>query len=265
MLAHPAAAGPSIGRLEALSAAGGLAYWSNDYPATRAAYVERLALAEAIGDDREKAEAHYDLAFVGVVERDIPLMRGEAEQAFAMHSALGDVAGIARSRQLLVLSHFIAGETDEALRLEEENLAAFQSTQSWYRVADSLMLISAIEWRAGRADIAIERARAALRSMPERVGGSTLGALGVLAVIQGEQGDAEVGAHLTGAILAIQEESGEALAPVTVLGLPHPRDVVVARLGSEEADRLMAEGRRLSVDEAIALALGEESVAPANA
>lgn len=92
--------------------------------------------------------------------------------------------------------------------------------------------------------------------MPERVGGSTIGALGVIALVQAESGDAELAARLTGAIQAIQAETGEALPSVTVLHLPHPADAVRARLGAETAERLMAEGARLSADEAVELALG---------
>ena len=119
------------------------------------------------------------------------------------------------------------------------------------------MLLGAIARLDGRPADALESAREALRSLPERVGGSTIGALGVIAVVEGESGDAERAARLAGAILAIQAETGEALAPVTVLHLPHPTDVVRERLGPEEAERLMTEGRSMSPEEAIALALGE--------
>jgi predicted ATPase/class 3 adenylate cyclase len=257
LLAHPSAAGDSIGRVQALAAAGGLAYWSVDYEATRSAYEERLAIAERLGDRHGLAEAHYDLSFVGVVNNDVELLRREATQAVDLFTEVGDRPGVVRSRQALVVGHFLAGDAAEARRLEEENLVAFRSTQSWYRIADSMMLIGAIERSDGRPEQAIESAREALRLMPERVGGSTLGALGVIALVQAESGDVEIAARLTGAIRAIQAETGEALAPVTVLHLPHPADAVRARLGEAEAERLMAEGAKLSPDEAIALALGE--------
>ena len=258
LLAHSAAAGLSVGRIEALAAAGGLAYWSMDYPAVRQAYEERLALAVEMGDRRQLAEAHYDLGFVGVVDQNVDLIRDEAEQALAIFTDLGDRHGVIRSRQSLVLAHFLAGDSGTARALEERNLADFRATQSWYRIADSLMLIASIERLDGQPAVAIERAREALRSMPDRVGGSTIGALGVIAVVEGESGDGEVAARLTGAIRAIQAETGEALAPVTVLHLPHPVDVVRARLGEAEADRLMAEGAKLTTDEAIELALGTD-------
>jgi len=260
LLAHPAARGDSVGRLEALSAAGGLAYWSNDYPATRSAYEERLALAERLGDRRQIAEAHYDLSFVGIVEDDLDLVRSEAGQAVTLFEEVGFRPGVLRARQSLVVANFLGGDAKAARSLEEQNLAEFRATQSWYRVADSLMLIAAIERLDGRPKEAIESGRAALRTMPERVGGSTIGALGVIAVVQGESGDARLAARLAGAIGAIQAETGEALAPVNVLHLPHPIGVVRGRLGDAEAERLMAEGAALSIDEAVALALDDAAI-----
>ena len=257
LLAHPNAAEDSIGRMRGLAALGGLAYWSTDYPTTRRAYVERLALAERIADPRELAEAHYDLSFVGVVEKDLELHRKEAELALAGFTALDDRPGIIRARQALVLAEYLGGNPVAARELEMWNLADFRSTQSWYRVADSLMLLSALERSSGRYDVALATARDALRTMPERVGGSTLGALGVIAIVQGESGDVELAARLTGAIAAIQSETGEALAPVSVLHLPHPETVVRGRLAGDVADRLIAEGRLLTPEEAIALALGD--------
>jgi predicted ATPase/class 3 adenylate cyclase len=260
LLAHPAAAGDTAGRVAGLAAAGGLAYWSTDYVATRSAYEERLAIAERLGDRRSLAEAHYDLGFVGQVEKDVALLRREAEQAVRLFEELGDQPGLIRSRQALILAHFLAGDATAALALEEQNLAAFRRTQASYRIADGLMLLAAIHRLAGDPDQARARAREALRAMSERIGGSTIGALGIVAIVEGESGDAQLAARLTGAIQAIQTETGEALAPVAVLHLPDPAEVVRARLGAEAADRLIAEGRRLSPDEAIRLGLGGSEV-----
>ena len=256
LLAHPEAAGDSIGRLEALAAAGGLAYWAMDYPATRALYVERLALAERIGDLRMLAEAHFDLSFVGMVERNLELLRTEAQAAVAGFESIGDRVGLVRARQTLVLGHYLAGDDEAARELEEANLAEFRASQSWYRLADSLMLLGAIHRHRGDPVAALASAREGLRTTPERIGGSTIGALGVIAVVEAESGDAEVGARLAGAIRAIRSVTGEALASVSVLHLPEPEDAVRARLGPELAERLMAEGESLAPEEAIRLALG---------
>ncbi len=270
LLAHPSGQGRTLGRLQALAAAGGLAYWSMDYPATRAAYVERLEIAERLGEPHEIADAHFDLAFVGVVERDLALIEREARQAVEMFEALGDEAAAVRSRQPLVVGYVFAGDAASALALEEQNLAVFRRTQAAYRISDSLMLLSAIHRQAGDVDAARSRAREAIASMPQHVGGSTIGALGVLAIVEAESGDPVLAGHLVGAIQAIQAETGEALAPVSVLHLPDPADLLRERLGDDAAEGLIAEGRELRPEQAIALVLtgaagGSSSGAPVSA
>ena len=112
-------------RLAALAGQGSLAYWSQDFVLTRRAYEERLAIAETLGDPHGLAEAHYDIAFVGMVEQDLDFLRRESELALAMFERLGDQAGIIRARQAAVLAHYLAGDHETARRMEEQNLADF--------------------------------------------------------------------------------------------------------------------------------------------
>jgi non-specific serine/threonine protein kinase len=257
LLAHPASAGDQVARMGALAALGGLAYWSSDRPAIRAAYEERLAIAERLGDRAQLAEAHYDYGFVGMVEQDPELLRSESEGALALFEEIGNMAGIVKTRQVLVLAHLLSGEFDAAQELEERNLADFERTQSWYRIADSRMLLGAILWRKGKFAEALASARTAVRTLPELVGGSTIAALAVIALAQADLGEVELATRLIGAVRAIQAATGEALAPVQVLHLPDPEDVVRARLEPARAEELLAEGRAMEVAQVRLLALGE--------
>jgi hypothetical protein len=256
VLSHGSARSDSLGRAEALSAAGGLAYWSMDYVATRAAYTERLAVAEQLGDPKQLAEAHYDLGFLGMVDHDPGVVRREEQLALELFESIGDTPGAIRARQALTVAHFLTGDHATALALEEQNQAEFRRSGSWYRIADSLVLQAAIHRAAGHPDAAIAKAREGIRAMARHVGGATLGALAVIAVVHAESGDAVVAAHLAGAIRAIRVETGEALASVSVLHLPDPADAVSARLGEVDAEALMAEGATLTMDDAVALGLG---------
>ena len=100
-----------------------------DFVLTRRAYEERLAIAETLGDPHGLAEAHYDIAFVGMVEQDLDFLRRESELALAMFERLGDQAGIIRARQAAVLAHYLAGDHETARRMEEQNLADFRDTR----------------------------------------------------------------------------------------------------------------------------------------
>lgn len=247
-------------RLMALAGQGSLAYWSTDYGLTRRAYEERLAIAERLGDPRALAEAHYDIAFVGMVEKDVAFLRRESELALAMYEELGDQPGTIRARQAAVLAHVLEGDFATAQRMEEQNLADFRRTQAWYRASDSMLLLGAILRGAGDPAGALANVRDGIRQLKGRVGGTTVGALGTIAVLLAESGDeaeAERAARMAGAIRAAQAETGEAIPSVSVLHLPEPGDAVRDRLGPERAEALMAEGAKLSIDEAIELALVE--------
>ena len=261
LLDHPAAAADSSQRIDGLAALGGLAYWASDRPVVRAAYEERLALAERLGDPARLAEARYDYGFVGMLEQDLALLREQSEQALALFEQLGDRSGVSKTRQVLVLAHLLAGEYDVAQDLEERNLADFERTQAWYRISDSRMLLAAILWRKGAADAALASARAAIRALQDPVGGSTIASLAVVALALVDLGDTETAARLTGAIRAVQAATGEALASVQVLHLPDPEDVVRARLDAARADALLADGAELGIARARVLALGDEVAA----
>ncbi len=259
LLAADRGSDPSA-RLAALAGQGGLAYWSADYVLTRNAYVERLEIAETLGDPHGLAEAHYDLAFVGMVEKDLGLLRRESELALEMFEALGDRTATIRARQAAVLAYVLAGDYETARVMEQQNLADFRSTQAWFRAADSMLLLGAIHRGAGDPVAALRSAREGIRMLGQRVGGTTLGALGTIAVLLAETGDeaeAERAARVAGAIRAAQAETGEAIPSVSVLHLPEPGEAVRARLGPVRAEPLMAEGAKLSIEEAMELALVE--------
>jgi predicted ATPase/class 3 adenylate cyclase len=247
-------------RLAARAGQGSLAYWSTDHVLTRRAYEERLVIAQRLGDPLQIAEAHYDLAFVGMVEKDLDFLRQESESALAMFEQLGNQAAAIRARQAAVLAHVLAGDYETARVMEELNLADFRRTQAWFRAADSMLLLGAIHRGAGDPAAALASVRSGIRLVPGRVGGTTLGALGTIAVLlaeTGDEGEAERAARVAGAIRAAQAETGEAIPSVSVLHLPEPGDAVRERLGAERATALMADGAKLSIEEAIELALVE--------
>ena len=64
------AAAPGRLRARALGALGGIAYWQNDYPPTRAAYEEAVGIAREVGDPGLLAATLLDLSFVPGLERE---------------------------------------------------------------------------------------------------------------------------------------------------------------------------------------------------
>jgi predicted ATPase/class 3 adenylate cyclase len=254
LLAHPTVQADSAIRVRALSAAGGLAYWSQQFERAWSRYEEGLAVAERLGDRALIANAEYELGFRYVVERDIAGLRRHEERALALYAELGDEGAAARASQALVLGTFLGGDRNAARELETANLESFRRSGSWYRTADSHTLLAAIEYLNGDQGAARAHVRQALAIVgPRGTATPTIGALGVAALTAMASGDLETGARLAGASAGLAVRAEVANAMILVLHLPDPVAVARERLG-DAADALVAEGEALSFGAAIELA-----------
>jgi tetratricopeptide (TPR) repeat protein len=249
-------------RIAGLAAVGGLAYWTKDFATANAAYAERLSLAESTADPLLIADAHYDLGFMGMIAQDGALLREHEQKALDLYVAAGHEEAAVRARQALVLSVFLAGDYDRARELELQNLESFRRTGSLFQIADSSTLLSAVHWREGDIAGAWHWATEGLGFF-SRIESATgvARALGMAAIILLGEGQAELGARVTGAVYRLAREQGVMIAPVEVLHLPDPGQLAVEQLGAERAAALMAEGDAMAltdvqaaVDEAAASA-----------
>jgi predicted ATPase/class 3 adenylate cyclase len=251
ILAHP----PVDARLEALllTAEGGLAYWADDFDAAGRSYEERLRVAESLGDDNERAEAHYDLGFIAMVRGEADALQDHEQQAFDLFTKVGNRNGILRARQALGLAVFLGGDYRGALELEAQNLAEFQAAGAGYQIADSMTFHAGVYFRAGDPATSWGFVTEGLRWFAENTNVSGIArALGMAAIVLCTYGDAELGARAAGATYQIVREKGVMLAPVKVLHLPEPRDLAIERLGEARATELMEDGAATPVEEVIA-------------
>jgi predicted ATPase/class 3 adenylate cyclase len=259
LLARPFAVDPRI-RIAGLAAAGGLAYWMDDVGAARAAYDERFALAESTGDDGLVADAHYDLGFLSMLDKDEERLRYHEERALELYLASGRDDAAIRARQALVLAVYLGGDYETARVLEAENLAAFERRGSLSEVADSATLMSAILFRLGEPELAWDRMLQGLRMFDaNKLSSGVARNLVMAAIIQLVHGDPVLGTRLAGAVAELARRDHVMLAPVKVLHLPDPAEVAVERLGSDRAQELLALGAALPLEIAIDEALRAEA------
>ncbi|HJP90056.1 MAG TPA: adenylate/guanylate cyclase domain-containing protein [Candidatus Limnocylindrales bacterium] len=236
-------------RIAALEAEGGLAYWSDDVPAAQAAYDERLALAEQLGDKLLIADAHYDLGFMSVIGNDPPKLRDHEQLAYDLYESLGDERNMQRTRQALALAFFLTGEYTHALELEEVNLAAFRAAKSDYQIADSMTFHAGAFFRLGKPRESWEYVVEGLRWFAEHDNASGLArAIGMAAIVLLDYGDVEFGTRVTGATMQLVREKSVLLAPVKVLHLPDPTETAIAKLGEARARELLDEGAATPIE-----------------
>ncbi|HEY3072086.1 MAG TPA: adenylate/guanylate cyclase domain-containing protein, partial [Candidatus Limnocylindrales bacterium] len=235
-------------RLAALSADGGLAYWMEDFEGARVAYEERLELAEATGDPRLMADATYDIGFLFAVSEDPEQLRRYETRSLELYRSLGDDAGVLRAEQALVLGAFLDGEYAAARNVSEGHLAKFRERGSSFQVADTLTLLSGIDFQMGNPVGSWRRVTEGLSIFAERDAASGIArALGMAALLQVRYGDAELGARIVGATLELQRQKNVMIAPTRVLHLPEPAVLATDRLGRERAEALFEEGAALPV------------------
>ena len=246
------AAGDVRLQIAALAAAGGLAYWADDFVEARRAYEERLVLAEQTGDPVLRADAHYDLGFMFMIAGDAAGLQEHEQHALDLYTAASQEHGVLLARQALVLGVFLSGDSRRALVLEAENLAAFRAAGSEYQIADSMTFHAGVYHTAGDPTTAWGFVMEGLRWFADNDNQSGIArALGMAAIVQLTHGDAELGARAAGATYRIVEEKGVMLAPVKVLHLRDPRELAVERLGEARARELMAAGADTPVEDII--------------
>ena len=241
-------------RLAALSAHGGLAYWMEDFESARSAYEERLELAEMTGDARLIADATYDIGFLFAVSGEPEKLRSYETRSIELYRSLGDDGGVDRAEQALVLAAFLDGEYAAAKSISEKHLAKFRERNSHFQIADTLTLLSGVEFALENPAMSWRRVQEGLAIFSERDAASGIArALGMAGLLQVRYGDPELGARIVGATLELQRQKNVMIAPTRVLHLPEPAVDATEKLGAERAEALFAEGAALPIHDVIDL------------
>jgi predicted ATPase/class 3 adenylate cyclase len=244
----------------ALEAAGGIAYWQGDVAATKVWYTRCLEVRRALGDESEIANACYNLSFAAWMDQadlsEAERLSSVLDEAAEIYRRLGDKEGLAKSLWAQAdLSYFIKKDLERARALSNEGLAFFRETKDEFGLGWSLHQAGSLNIKARRLDDARRELEEGLALFAKAgdVSGITL-FLGDFARLAAASGDVLRGVRLSGAAAALQRKSGTDLAAIIndlegkVDSSRHP--------STKEAAAAWAEGQALSVDEAVAHALG---------
>ena len=246
---------PSPARARALNEAAAMAALNGDYATARLRAEESLGLRE-LHDERGMAYARFMLGFAAVeggdfeaaiepLEESLRLFEdlrdehhwdivafnlawaldevGERERARTLHEdalrrarAAGATRAIVFHSELLAFGFRREGRTAEALAILRESLVLSRSLEDPVVLADQLRACASALAAAAQVEVAVR----------------------LMALVMREYED--LGLHLPAYVVKSREEM---------------LDVVRARLDDDAVDRLWSEGRRLTVDEAVSLAL----------
>jgi predicted ATPase/class 3 adenylate cyclase len=257
ILALPDTAQHPEALLQALDAAGGIAYWQADLERALAWYRQEAEVARQLGDAKAEAESLYNQAMSIAIDTDqAPHAIELAEEARQRFRELGDRHG--EGRAIWAITN--AGVFDR----DPGQLAAqaVQAVEIFREVGDSFMLAWALYTKA-LMDVQLHRVEDARRELVEAVeifrtthdlSGYAL-VLDSFATLEWQEGNRDLAMRIAGGAAALQDLSGVGLAQ---------RNREVTQFFPEEllkeaplADAY-AEGQKLTPEQAIRLALHQD-------
>jgi predicted ATPase/class 3 adenylate cyclase len=244
---HPEARGA------ALEAAGGIAYWQGDILAARAWYAEALELARAAGDEAAIANAIYNMTFTFEMEHeDMVASRALAEEAVAIYRRLGNESGIGRALWGLANSYYFFRDFAGGVAIAREALEIFRRTDDRFMIGWSLYILATYNMQLDRTAVrgGLEEALPLFTEIEDKSSYALI--FDAFAALDWAEGNVNRAVRLHGYASATESVTGTGLAKMT-------RDFAgffPATLTSDpELAAAYAEGQRLSLDEATALAL----------
>ncbi len=168
-------AGPihSVARARALTGAGGLAKWQDDFSTASALLNEGLALSRDLGD---KEGAAYALNYLANVADDLGNFaeaRRLYEESLSLFREIEDNWGVALVLNNLGVGARYQGEYEQATRFHEQSLKLFTELGDKRRVAHSLINLGSVFERTGEYEAAREmfdRSLSLFRELNGKVG-----------------------------------------------------------------------------------------------
>jgi predicted ATPase/class 3 adenylate cyclase len=256
MLLHASGSGERTAqRFKALTGAGGLAYWQNDYPATERFYSEALEIAHELDDQRSIAEGLFNLSFLDRIRDDEEEGMAKLRTVREMATTIGDRQLAADSLWLLGSRELREDRPEQGLPMVEEALDVYRELGNLFATAESLSSLGSFYRRFGDSEAAAAAQREALKMFVE-VGNPTGIAMTLeeMAMVETMEGRHERALRLAGAASALKDEIGGG-APAELMRSEEVLEESRRSLDLETAEEAWNAGAEMGTNKAIALAL----------
>ena len=262
VLAMPTAGDFPQERLATLEAAGGVAYWQAEMEEARRLYDECLTVTRTTGDERALANALYNAAFPrSIGGTDLEEAQRLFAEALPLFRKLGDDIGVARVLWGTGNAYYFAHDNAAALGYLKEAEALYRKSDDQFGLAWAIHTLGLAKLQLGDID-------GARRAWTEAIGlfraaGDVSGIILQLdnhSALALHNRDFTRAARLWAASRSFQESSGTGLVRLARIS-----EIRTGREGltDEEVATAWADGRALSLDEAVAYALEGATPMPA--
>jgi predicted ATPase/class 3 adenylate cyclase len=256
-LAGYRALGDAAGIAQAIYYQGMGAFRRGDHNRARELLEEGLAIARAAGEERVANEILYGIGSVHFAIGEYDRSRAIVSEYLASCRAAGNRAGIVRALNRLGYMAFVQGDNDTARALLDENIAMQRAMKSHNRMmTDSLSIRGQVAHDDGDYATARTNYREALsiRRDLRDIFGVTY-SLERIAALAASTGRIDRAARLWGAAEALRERVGSPLLPAEIGTYQAEVEDAREQYDPDAFDRAWADGRTMSTDAAVALAL----------
>ncbi len=250
--------GDKRGIASALIKLGNAATEAGDYATAQRFLEEALTIWRELGDKHGTARALINLGWAALRPGDYQLASARLEEALALSRELGDTRGIGFALSGLGEVAMRQGAYARATRLVEESLELRRQIGNKWGVGVSLGTLGWVALRERDWNRAVARLGESLdvrREIGDKSGSAWC--LERLAEMAMAQGQAEKAVRVFGAATALRASIGSVMDPVDQPESASELAALRARLGEERFAAAWAEGRSLTMDQAIEYALGK--------
>jgi predicted ATPase/class 3 adenylate cyclase len=255
LLAMPGAADRDQLRARALGALGGIAYWQNDNPVTRAAYEEAVEIAREMRDPKLLASALLDLSFVPFMEQDADRAEPILREGLAAAQEAGDRLLTADLWDSIAFLEVVRGDPGRAIPLRRSAVEIFREAGDTWKVANILTGLAMMTRMAGDREAARDHLREALGIFAQARDTMSISmVLTGFALLANDDGLPERAARLVGASARIRDERGGGVPPELFGRWGDPASDAKNALGEDAYERARAEGYAMDTEAATAFA-----------
>ncbi|MBI1741930.1 tetratricopeptide repeat protein [Candidatus Acetothermia bacterium] len=250
------ALGNKQGMANSLNNLGNVARDQGDYARARSLYEQSLAITQELSDKRGTATLLRNLGQLAWLERSFEVARARLKESLELHKVLGDKQGIAHSLGQLGNIALVQGDYSTARSLCEQSLSMMRGIKDRRGIAYALKDLGNVVKAQGddeRATALYEESLVLQKQLGNKRGiAESLEGLAKL------HKQSERAIHLCSAAEALREAISAPLPPVD--RDDHDRFLATMRtkLGEKTFALAWAEGRTMTLDQAIEYALSEK-------
>jgi len=240
---------------------GGRAYWQVSCVVARGRYEEARAIANQLGDEQRGVESLYGLAYVRAIGGQYDAAISDFRAAREIYQKQGNDLMATWALEAVGMTETIAGSHASAITLLDESVARFEALGDAFGIRNTLAVATRALMRAGRLEDAASFNRRLLALGLEVADLTSVSqALQDAASLAALNGDLESAAVLTGAAQRIIDETGGQPPPELVNRI-EAMPALRSGLDPARLQELLADGRKLSAEEAVEVVVATRPVA----